>query len=82
MCDPSDVRESNANRKDQGFHFQQGLDVAERCNLKNGLHAMVLRSCVSIQVIHCLHVYEVVSREWREYRIRFEASLLRIYKTL
>ena len=82
MGEPQDVRESNANRKDQGFHFQQGVDVAERCNLKNVLHAMVLRSCVSIQVVHCLHVYEVVSREWREYRTRLEACLLKIYKTL
>ena len=56
--------------------------MAERCNLKNVLHAMVLRSCVSIQVVHCLHVYEVVSREWREYRTRLEACLLKIYKTL
>ena len=31
---------------------------------------------VSIRVVHCLHAYEVVSREWREYRIRFEKAMV------
>ena len=60
MGDREDVLESNANRKDQGFHFQQGVDVAGRRILKNVLHAMGLKSCVSIQVVHCLNAYGVV----------------------
>ena len=34
--------------------------MAERRNLKNVLHAMGLRSCVSIQVVHCLNAYGIV----------------------
>lgn len=46
--------------KQQGFHFQQGVDEAGRETLKSALQSMGLKSLLSIQVVHCLNAYGVV----------------------
>jgi ribonuclease Z len=59
-CNHQAILESTIKRKDQGFHFQQGVDVAGRHILKQVMHKMGLKSCLSVQVVHCLNAYGVV----------------------